>query len=476
MEQERLARLKRTRPDVEEKSGLDDDSDIEERPSKRPSPCASSSSTSTKGKSNATTSYTGSFDTLDKSGFFWHGAIRQTANKHTTPSLDTKPVFRLTEILPPSNLPSGSVILVAQPGTDGRPEVHHALPGWVRASPGLAGGSGCMHVKLMLLFYKSGRLRIVIPTANFIPHDWRDIENSVWLQDIPLRSSSTPAPAPPVPSRSTPGIGMESFAERLEYVLKSLNVGPALEAHLVDQRRDGDVTLPLRNIDELHARWDWSRVAAYLVPSIAGKHIGWQNVIRNGHIALMKAIRDMGAASDSVKIECQGSSIGSYSTAWTNEFISSARGISPEKWLDTPKTRRSKAPHPNSLRIVFPSLATVDASVLGRPGGGTIFCRKQHNSKRGKILMHSKMILGLLSEEGKPPGWLYVGSHNFTPSAWGNLSGTGFTPVMNITNYELGVVVRLESANQGDVLACWKRPARPYVMGKDVPWMQNEHM
>jgi len=29
----------------------------------------------------------------------------------------------------------------------------------------------------MLLFYKSGRLRVVIPTANFFDYDWRDIEN-----------------------------------------------------------------------------------------------------------------------------------------------------------------------------------------------------------------------------------------------------------------------------------------------------------
>lgn len=29
-------------------------------------------------------------------------------------------------------------------------------------------------------------------------------------------------------------------------------------------------------------------------------------------------------------------------------------------------------------------------------------------------------------------GWAYVGSHNFTPSAWGTLSGSGFTPVLNV--------------------------------------------
>lgn len=29
-------------------------------------------------------------------------------------------------------------------------------------------------------------------------------------------------------------------------------------------------------------------------------------------------------------------------------------------------------------------------------------------------------------------GWAYVGSHNFTPSAWGTLSGSSFHPVLNV--------------------------------------------
>jgi hypothetical protein len=32
----------------------------------------------------------------------------------------------------------------------------------------------------------------------------------------------------------------------------------------------------------------------------------------------------------------------------------------------------------------------------------------------------------------EPIGWAYVGSHNFTPSAWGTLSGSGFSPVLNV--------------------------------------------
>ena len=29
-------------------------------------------------------------------------------------------------------------------------------------------------------------------------------------------------------------------------------------------------------------------------------------------------------------------------------------------------------------------------------------------------------------------GWTYVGSHNFTPSAWGTLSGSVSTPTLNV--------------------------------------------
>lgn len=33
---------------------------------------------------------------------------------------------------------------------------------------------------------------------------------------------------------------------------------------------------------------------------------------------------------------------------------------------------------------------------------------------------------------GAAVGWAYVGSHNFTPSAWGTLSGSSFNPTLNV--------------------------------------------
>jgi tyrosyl-DNA phosphodiesterase 1 len=37
--------------------------------------------------------------------------------------------------------------------------------------------------------------------------------------------------------------------------------------------------------------------------------------------------------------------------------------------------------------------------------------------------------------QNDPIGWAYIGSHNFTPSAWGTLSGSGFNPSLNVSHH-----------------------------------------
>lgn len=145
----------------------------------------------------------------------------------------------------------------------------------------------------------------------------------------------------------------------------------------------------------------------------------------------MKAIIDIGGhslskinAGKELVLECQGSSIGTYSVSWLNEFYYSARGISPEKWLAIPKAKRSKMNLP-PIKILFPSFDTVEQSVMGKPvshienygtvlntgdifqGAGTMFCRERQwnaatfpkdlfydaNSKRGGVMMHTKVSI-----------------------------------------------------------------------------------
>ncbi|PFH50374.1 hypothetical protein AMATHDRAFT_145281 [Amanita thiersii Skay4041] len=441
---------------------------------------------------------------------FWDGELRQTATQHAEPRKDGRPTFRLTEILgKKSDLsfailssysldwawiyqffdPALPVIMVAQPDETGEAALKYVFPNWIKAAPRLPAGRGCMHMKFMLLFYKGGRLRVVVSTANLIAYDWRDMENSIWLQDVPLRSSPIPHD-PKAP---------DDFPTVLQRMLYAVNVQPALAT---------------MSIDDLRRRWDWSKIKVHLVPSIAGKHQGWPNVIKTGHPSLMMAVRTMGLrtgkgrSAKELMLECQGSSLGFYTTQWMNEFHWSARGESAEDWLDEPKNRREKLPYP-PIKIIFPSKKTVQESALGEPGGGTIFCRRRQwaaknfprekfhdsKSKGGPVLMHAKRIIALMRERSlstrsgwqeeseteddeiqvieSAVGWAYVGSHNFTNAAWGTLSGSGFDPVLNIYNYELGVVFPLKDVQQVEQVACWERPPRKYN-SRDEPWIQEE--
>jgi len=130
-------------------------------------------------------------------------------------------------------------------------------------------------------------------------------------------------------------------------------------------------------------------------------------------------------------------------------------------------------------------------------------------SKRGRVLMHSKMILGTFSNNTSSSssagssssrayrapidsedeadsgnersntntnitGWAYVGSHNFTPSAWGTLSGSLSQPSLNIVNYELGIVFPLKNEKEANAVACWERPPRKYNLDTDRAWIQDE--
>lgn len=66
----------------------------------------------------------------------------------------------------------------------------------------------------------------------------------------------------------------------------------------------------------------------------------------------------------------------------------------------------------------------------------------------------------------------------------GTLSGSAFTPSLNITNYELGVLIPLDekptvAQRQATEMAGWVRPPRKYILSGpnvDTPWMQDVHI
>ncbi|KAI6032432.1 hypothetical protein EDC04DRAFT_2605178 [Pisolithus marmoratus] len=394
------------------------------------------------------------------------------------PRQDGKPTFRLTEVLGPKSQimfaiislystsvswiyeffdPCTPVIMVAQPDSSGQARIKNFLPNWVMTVPFLRNGHGCQHMK------------------------------AVWLQGIPPR----PQPGPHDPKIT------DDFPSIMQHVLRAVNVRDALTNMLAHEHPN----LPLQLIGDLCSKWDWSKVKVKLIPSIAGKHEGWPRVVQSGHPRLIKALRDFGLRTGKGKaakepaIECQGSSIGTYSTRWLNEFYYSTRGESAEDWLPT-------------------------SANLANQWEGTRFPRElfyDSNSAGGKVLMHTKMIIATFrprstpfsvpSSSKKPPaatsfkgkgksnavpitisdskteseseddsggvdaspkepiGWAYVGSHNFTPSAWGTLSGSRHRVdyvalVPQNVSHELGILFPLYNEKEVERVSCFRRPPR----------------
>lgn len=364
---------------------------------------------------------------------------------------------------------------------------------------------GAMHVKFFIIYFPD-RVRVAISTGNAVAFDYQTIENSIWMQDFPLQT--------PQARRQDPN----EFLTRLEDLLCQMGV-------------------PGRFSDDLR-NYNFDSAEARLVTSIQGSYPIEQ--ARYGLVDLADQVKALGLQSGTttgrlVELECQGSSIGAYNLQWLASFHRASAGQRP-CGRDTSYIGSGDEYPP--VKIVYPTLETVDGSIGGRPGALTLFCTKpvwskddypkhlfvDSKSKRTGLIMHVKMILGIFKDweksglkqrneqasaepssskntindsdssnfiDTRAKGFLYVGSHNFTPAAWGRLVGSKSSSKrksksgdntqasqLDISNWELGVIMPLSSDEEVKSLPTWQRPAKKYSDGtknSKIPWMQYAH-
>ncbi|CAK5273496.1 unnamed protein product [Mycena citricolor] len=409
---------------------------------------------------------------------FPRGAILPTHTTHGSPRADGRDAVRLADVLgPPAELQlaivasfgydpawlgahfaRGTPVVVVSPAgrearasakAGGGPVVERLrapLGSWVRTCPEVGFG-GCFHMKYMVLVYESGRLRVVVSTANLLPIDWSDLENAVFIQDV----------FPVSPGRSSTSKG-NGFATILQTVLLKTNAGAGLE--FLSKSMD----LPIKDVSDISTMWDWNQVKAELVPSFIGKWQDWKTIKEDTQL----------------KLECQGSSIGVYTTQWFNQFYTSACGdpSALRSHLGIPEPQRKKLAYPANISVVFPTQQTVNDAE--RRGATSMFCTRKKWEARNfprdafwdSRSRGGRMILAEIGSQGvrlSASGWVYLGSHNFTSAAWGNLSGTSNSPVLNINNFELGVVIPMQTQQELEEISAWERPPRKYGPG-DLPW------
>ncbi|OCF43592.1 hypothetical protein I317_02610 [Kwoniella heveanensis CBS 569] len=386
-----------------------------------------------------------------------------------------------------------------QPEYNGKIELKANGEMWVY--PKMLTGFGSAHMKYFWIFYKTGRLRVAISTANLVSYDYQEIENTVFVQDfLPLV-----APIPLVASNTT-----HDFPLQFARLFTHLRIHTGLR-NLIRHHPAGSAIpfTPENNFADL-AKYDWSKVRVRIVMSIPGQYTGHEEIGKLGISRLGKVLNEQGwvpRSGEKLDVEFQGSSLGTYSLEWFDKFYSFVSGKTSQQLV-----HRTKPTSWPDFHILFPTLATVERSIGGKPGGGTMFCGKAFNSvtkglfydansKRGGVLMHTKMLIAIfepaenrlgIEKVGTPTklkrkademdigskdvgGWIYVGSHNFSPSAWGNVDVKKNPPTLNIRNYELGIVFPLDRKNArsvADRVAPYKRPARKYS-ASDIPWDQN---
>ena len=171
----------------------------------------------------------------------------------------------------------------------------------------------------------------------------------------------------------------EDFPIRFRALFIHLKVHKALR-YLRDNHAAGsNMGLTPDNGFEDMSKWDWSKVKVRLVMSIPGTYSGAEKMEELGLSRLGSALNGSGwraKPGDIVKVEYQvsrhtstktdradtkGSSLGSYSIDWMDTFYQYCCGKKTQALLGKPKPIAFPP-----VKVIFPSLATVDASVLGR--------------------------------------------------------------------------------------------------------------
>lgn len=289
---------------------------------------------------------------------------------------------------------------------------------------------GIMHSKLMLLFYEN-YARIVIPTANLVPHDWGEtgvMENMVFLIDLPYLSEGV-AKFPAGGDRAARSMITKTgpftkFFEGLHIFCTWMNLKP----HILDQlcRCDFTATKDMAFVfgagTVLRGNNDRSDLAYMGIPGLAYQ------------------VKELGLYShDDLQVDFVASSVGQLVFDFVPELYLACHGTDRSRvveWQeahavdssDSEGNKNQKPPEPttvlglgikskkysksqieaivkSNLRVYFPSYETVQNSSGGPNAAGTICLTKKCwdaamfprelfydcKSAREGLLMHNKV-------------------------------------------------------------------------------------
>ncbi|KAJ2026476.1 hypothetical protein GGI10_000710 [Coemansia sp. RSA 2530] len=285
-----------------------------------------------------------------------------------------------------------------------------------------------MHSKVMLLFYDD-YVRFVVSSANLFDIDWTVLQNIVFIQDMPYTSEAVSS----------------GFAEELAGSLR-------------------DISVPEAVVERLNFV-DCSRVKVHIVtsvPTAAGRsqfHADSYGLDRLSKVAKMMRDPELDESeSYDTKLYCYGSSMGRLTSAYLRNFYARAMGSTPVNIQSSGGLSTSDMER--NVKVGFHTQAQGLGNVHGSTPRQCIkfkadfysnppfprYALHRVESKVANTLIHAKVILARSNATNKGQrkpgerGWIYLGSHNFTPGAWGHVQ-RGPDKRCNINNYEFGVIL-----------------------------------
>ncbi|KAJ2666675.1 hypothetical protein IW148_000662 [Coemansia sp. RSA 1199] len=280
-----------------------------------------------------------------------------------------------------------------------------------------------MHTKLMLLVY-TNHVRFVVSTGNLVEGEWTVVQNSVFIQDFPLDYTRV-------------------------FAANEFSTSLALSLH--------DLSVPYSVVARLN-HVDFSRARVHIVTTVpTGGDRVHMNMESYGMLRLARVISQFNAQNAEQKqwdadarLYCVGSSLGKLDTKWLRDFYMCAHGWDPQPL--TLDARASIVPdNMVDIAVAFSTHNEVVSNVYGKSAMQYIMAKRdvyenpnfpkaclfRVQPRVNRTVVHAKAIVARTSE-WQNCGWVYLGSHNFTPAAWGRLRRKE-SPYYN--NYELGVVL-----------------------------------
>lgn len=306
---------------------------------------------------------------------------------------------------------------------------------------------GTHHSKISIFESKSGRVHIVISTANLLERDW-DYKTQAFYHC----------------SGSESNVG-NSSQNSSDFQVDLVN-------YLDEYRSSMDWSL-IEYWRKRIANTDLSHVRARIVYSVPGFHKG-NELTRYGHPRLRMLLNELFGSAVNFTFHAQFSSIGTL-------------GRTPEQWLTGQFLCSLAGGMPTDgrrLRIIYPCLEDVRNSNEGYEAGGSLpynssvaakqpylvkFMHKWRSDRlgRSRAMPHIKTYAAF-AESSQKPSWLLITSANLSKAAWGEyqLKQTQLA----IRSYEFGLL--FTDPESLDMLP-YDLPLTEYG-NDDGPWIVDE--